>query len=258
MLTVVSSGQVATVDMTLDEARAITDRIKATTEELWSLLLTAYEGKAWRALGYSDWAAYVAGEFSMSRRRSYQLIDQGVVIRELAAASGQGVNHGTQITERAARDIKPHLALVTEEIRERVGAGEAPEAAVQATVERHRQEQREERRAKDPASEPPPEVEPSPDEGGFDREKEIIALIEESARLADELASHRATDAGREIERLHRLNMGLSSRLGTMTTQYNEAATQARRQGKVLREIRGILGVESDRDIVPQLRELVA
>lgn len=256
MLTVASPAYVAAEEMTLDEARAITDRIKATTEELWSLLLRAYEGKAWKALGYRDWAAYVAGEFSMSRRHSYRLIDQGVVIRELAAASGQSVTHGSQISERAAREIKPHLHLVKEEIRERVEAGEEPEAAVQAVVKEHRERRREERQTKeDAAPEAPPEIEP--DEAGFDMVKEYEALAEELERINGVLRSMEATDHGREITRLHEVIAGQSTRIATLTTQYNEAAKQATRQGKLLREIRAILGVERDRDILPQLRELV-
>jgi hypothetical protein len=250
----VLQGGLTTTDMTLDEARAVTDRIKVTTEELWSLLLAAYEGKAWRALGYSDWAAYVAGEFGMSRRHSYRLLDQGVVIRELAAASGQSVTHGSQITERAAREIKPDLPRITDEIRERVEAGEEPEAAVRQVVE----ENREERRAHRRPAEALPEPEPEPDEGGFDATAELHAALEDIQRLVAEIESHRSTDHGREIARLHEVVAGQSSRIATLTTQYGAAEQQARRQGKVLREIRTLLGVESDRDIVPQLRELVA
>jgi hypothetical protein len=126
--------------MTVDEARAITDRIKDAAEEMWSLLLTAHERKAWAALGYQSWEEYIGGEFNMSRRRSYQLLDQGRAIHAIAAAAGMeppptnsasvDVNRGSHIplTEREAREIKPILPQVTAEIKERVTSlGPTPE-----------------------------------------------------------------------------------------------------------------------------------
>lgn len=214
------------------------------------------DGKLYRET-HATFEAYCQERWQISRPRAYEIMDQARVSTELHTAAG--LSDASDISTRDARHLKLHIEDAKNEIRERVEAGAEPEAAVQATVERHRQERREERRAKERQEPgPPPEVEPSHDEGGFDKEKEIIALIEESARLADELASHRSTDAGREIERLHTLVQGQSSRIATLTTQYKEAAEMAQKRGKVLREIRALLGVESDRDIVPQLRELVA
>lgn len=75
-------------DMTRDEARALTDRIRDAVEATWALLLEAHEQRAWAALGYGTWAEYV--------------LPMG------------------NISERAARDIKPHLDDVTAEIEERI------------------------------------------------------------------------------------------------------------------------------------------
>lgn len=121
-------------------ARELTDRIRESVESLWSLLLEAYERQAWRALGYDRWQDYVETEFDMTRRRAYQLLDQGRVIRELAAASGGDVNHGTHVTEREARDIKPALPQVAAEIRTRVESGVEPAAAVRSVVEEARRQ----------------------------------------------------------------------------------------------------------------------
>lgn len=102
----------------VDEARALTDRIKTAAEQTWTLLLEAHERAAWKVLGYSTWEGYVHGEFDMSRGRSYHLLDQARVIRAIEGA----VSTTVDITERDVRDIKPHLADVTTQVRERVAA----------------------------------------------------------------------------------------------------------------------------------------
>lgn len=132
-MTLVNSetGEVV-ADLTPDEARDLTDRIKATAEALWSLLAEAHDRQAWKALGYSSFSAYVEAEFDMSRRHAYRLLDQALVIRELEHAAG--VTHGSQISEREARDIKPNLDVVQQEIRDRIDSGEEPVTAIRSTV----------------------------------------------------------------------------------------------------------------------------
>lgn len=104
-------------ELTAETARELTDRIKGAAEQLWSLLLEAHERGAWAALGYECWRDYAQAEFGMSQSRAYQIIDQGRVIREIAAATGSTY---VEITEAAARDIKPHLPRVVDEICTRV------------------------------------------------------------------------------------------------------------------------------------------
>lgn len=138
-------------ELTKAEAKALTDRIRHHIDAAWADITRAYEGKAWKPLGYASWEAYVKAEFDMSRRRSYQLIDQGRVIGAIAEAAGKSVHHGTQINERTAREIKDDLPAVTAEIRGRVEQGEDPEKAVVETVEAKRAEkerERKERKAK--------------------------------------------------------------------------------------------------------------
>lgn len=105
------------IQLTEVEARQLTDDIKETAEQLWKLLLRAYEGKAWKVLGYVSWEAYVKTEFDMGRSHSYRILDQGKVI--LALQEAASVNLGTRevsplgdISERDARDIKPVLPQV--------------------------------------------------------------------------------------------------------------------------------------------------
>ena len=71
-----------------EEAQALTERIRATTETLWELLTKAKEGEAWDTLGYDSWADYVKAEFNMSKQYSYRILHQAMVIHELAEAAG--------------------------------------------------------------------------------------------------------------------------------------------------------------------------
>jgi chromosome segregation ATPase len=116
------------------DATALTQRIRTAVDGLWTLLLEAHDHKAWKALGYATWAAYVQAEFDMSRRHSYRLLDQGRIIRAIEDVTGENVTHGSQITERDARDLKPDLPALTGEIKARVEAGEDPQKAAAETI----------------------------------------------------------------------------------------------------------------------------
>lgn len=132
------------------EAQALTDRIRSHIDAAWADITKAYEGKAWKALGYSSWGDYVKAEFDITRQHSYKLIDQGRVIHELEKAAGSSVAHVRQISARDTAAVKDVLPAVTAEIRERVEQGEDPKKAVDETVAAARAEkerQREERKA---------------------------------------------------------------------------------------------------------------
>lgn len=68
------------------EARARAERIRTAADDLGSLLLEAQQREDWRALGYDSWRAYLETEFAIGIRRVNQLLTQGRVNRELAAA----------------------------------------------------------------------------------------------------------------------------------------------------------------------------
>lgn len=120
--------------ITADEARDLTARINTAAGELWRLLLESYEREAWKALEYRSWREYAAAEFRMSERRAYQLLSQGQVTEALETS----VCTSVQISEAAARDIKPKLPEVVAEVRERVERGEEPKQAVREAVAAHR------------------------------------------------------------------------------------------------------------------------
>lgn len=136
--------------LTKAEASALTERIRGHIDAAWDDITKAYEGKAWKALGYSSWGDYVKAEFDISRQHSYKLIDQGRVIQELEKAAGEDVAHVRQISARDTAAVKDDLPAVTAEIRERVEQGEDAATAVSETVAAARAEkerQREERKA---------------------------------------------------------------------------------------------------------------
>jgi hypothetical protein len=99
------------------EARALTERIKAATRDVCFLLLEAHERRAWSALGYRTWEQYVPAEFGLSRSRSYELLDQGRVLRAIKAAAR--LTETPDISAYAAGQIKARLSQVTETIRDR-------------------------------------------------------------------------------------------------------------------------------------------
>lgn len=100
-------------------AQRLTKRIKAATEEIWELLLEAYNVKAWVSLGYKNWREWATTEFDMSQSYAYRLLTQAWMISQLKEASGNspsGENAQIYISEAAARDVAPYMPEVIEQI----------------------------------------------------------------------------------------------------------------------------------------------
>lgn len=193
-------------EITKAQARKLTDRIKAAADELWSLLLEAHEGKAWKALGYKTWEAYIGAEFDMTRRHAYRLLDQGRVVRAIEDAAGENVTHGSQITERIARDIKPVLPEVTQEIRERVERGESPAQATYEVIEAKRVERKADK--PEPPAKPKLSVAPDPepdDDDGPTLDELIDELQEENKQLRAQVAAAEADDLVAEALKWQRM-----------------------------------------------------
>jgi DNA-binding NarL/FixJ family response regulator len=81
-----------------DDARRITDQIKVAVEATWQLVITAYQGRAWVALGYPNWDDYCRREFGAARLRLPReelpeivtsLREQGLSLRAISAATGR-------------------------------------------------------------------------------------------------------------------------------------------------------------------------
>ncbi len=168
------SGAVS-ADLTKQEAKEITDRIRDSIEKTYELVLRAYERKAWTALGYKTWEAYVQTEFDMSRRRSYQLLDQGRVIRAIEEAVGENVQHAAQISYRDAEEVKGDIPAVAAEAKARAEKGEDPAQAAKDIAAKKRAE-----KAKAKAEKAAKQAE-------LDRQRE-----ENAAALPDSIKQHEA------------------------------------------------------------------
>lgn len=84
------------------DARNLTDKIKAGTAALWELIKEAYASRAWASLGYASWDDYCTQEFGTSRIRLPREERREVVssMREIgmstrAIASATGAGYGT-------------------------------------------------------------------------------------------------------------------------------------------------------------------
>ena len=101
------------------DARNLTDKIKAGTAALWELIKEAYASRAWASLGYASWDDYCTREFGTSRIRLPREERQEVVasMREIgmsvrAIASATGTNRET-IRQEVSGDRKLSPAPVT-------------------------------------------------------------------------------------------------------------------------------------------------
>lgn len=83
--------------LTWDDARALTDRIKVNLGATWELVVDAYLGRAWAALGYKSWGAYCAAELDtqyvkLPRDQRMEavaaLYSSGMSLRAVAEATG--------------------------------------------------------------------------------------------------------------------------------------------------------------------------
>ena len=111
--------------LTQDEARMLTTEIQRTSVRLWLLVSEAHDRSAHFALGYDSWDDYVRAEFKMSPSRSYQLLDTGHVMRELAVG-GVDIDHLSPPPTRVVTKVKGRLAEVRKVAREATKAGEDP------------------------------------------------------------------------------------------------------------------------------------
>ena len=111
--------------LTQDEARMLTTEIQRTSVRLWLLVSEAHDRAAHFALGYDSWDDYVRAEFKMSPSRSYQLLDTGHVMRELAVG-GVDIDHMAPPPTRVVTRVKDRLTEVRKVAREAMKSGDDP------------------------------------------------------------------------------------------------------------------------------------
>ena len=112
------TGEVVDAEIALSAsaARALTDRIRQTLTVGHDLLIQAFTGGAWIALGYETWDAYCQGEFTEARmvkldreqRREFVAEMRAAGMSSRAIASGLGVDHVTVLNDgRATGETSP-------------------------------------------------------------------------------------------------------------------------------------------------------
>jgi hypothetical protein len=100
-------------------------------------LLEIRDGKLYRNT-HGTFESYCRDKWQIGKTHAYQLINQSVVAASIGEAAGLSAN--ADISEFAAREIKPHLAAVTEEIRTKVEAGADPVKTTYEVIEAKRAE----------------------------------------------------------------------------------------------------------------------
>lgn len=93
-----------TAALSKDEARSLTDEVKADAAALWAKLLRLYEGGAHTVLGYSSWGAYYEAEFGQSGKRGEQLLRAARVVKAL-----EDTSVSPPASEAVARELAPTL-----------------------------------------------------------------------------------------------------------------------------------------------------
>jgi hypothetical protein len=173
---------------TPEEARQITDDIKGAAETVWTLLVEAHDRQAWAALGYGSWRDYAMTEFGMSQSRAYQLLDQGRVVQAIEEATGHSTS--VELTEAAARDIKPRLRDVTNDIKARLAdIADAPDPAdIAAVVADVIADHREQAKQRDDDRAALSELSDQAVAAGMDTDKDRVRQRGEFSRLCRDLS----------------------------------------------------------------------
>lgn len=158
-------SDLATVDLTGAEARALTDEVRVDAERLHSKLLRLRNGRAWLALGYDTWSSYVHAEFDMTKQHANRLVAHAEITHAIAQVEPTGstspivpISEGqtrpltklrddpaavrsawTRATDQAEATQKPVTAAVVEQaVRDELAArrGEIEAAQQQAADDR--------------------------------------------------------------------------------------------------------------------------
>jgi len=121
---------ITTTALSLEEATTLTNAIREAVDDLWSLLVKAHDGRAWEAMGYDSWAAYVTAEFRISPGHAGRLLVQGAVIKQISAAANVET---VPISARTAVDVAPRVSEITERVAEETQGKHEPTRQAIAT-----------------------------------------------------------------------------------------------------------------------------
>jgi hypothetical protein len=203
------------------EARLLTERIRTATRYVCLLLREVHQRRAWVSLGYANWEQYVQTEFSISRSRSYELLDQANVILDLRSAAG--MNELPDVSAYVAVQIKGRLPLIIETLRQRISEakGRAPRDIVTELVEEHRRQIAQSRRLVQARRGRRQHGEEPGDQGYLSEAIEVLAHMAETGRVQEaveaaaeplpieivESAIQWLNDLLAELKRKHRLSL---------------------------------------------------
>ena len=121
-----------------EQARKLTDRIKVNAEALWELIVHAYHGRAWTALGYESWDTYCVTEFGTSRLKVPREERTEIVtslkesgLSDRAIESATGISRSTLIRDRQSGGVndttsEPAAEVVEDALAEEPVAVEEP------------------------------------------------------------------------------------------------------------------------------------
>lgn len=145
------------LELTPDEAREVTNRIRQLTAMAWTCIVKAYNGRAWAALGYSTWDAYCETEFDGARLRLPRedrqevvgsLRESGLSLRAIESATGvsrptiindlevvkslppeqingtDGKRYPTRDSEPRPEDLTARLSTIERAMLDRIRSGE--------------------------------------------------------------------------------------------------------------------------------------
>jgi hypothetical protein len=203
------------------EARLLTERIRTATRYVCLLLREVHERRAWVSLGYANWEQYVQTEFSISRSRSYELLDQANVILDLRSAAG--MNELPDVSAYVAVQIKGRLPLIIKTLRQRISDanGRAPMDIVTELVDEHRRQIAQSRRLVQARRGRRQHGEEPGDQENLSEAIEVLAHMAETGRVQEaveaaaepppieivESAIQWLNDLLAELKRKHRLSL---------------------------------------------------
>lgn len=98
-------SEVIEPDMSADEARVLTDSIRRTLEGVWPLFVRAYQGRAWKALGYESWERYCSNELGGLRPPIESREQRREIVGEMrqAGMSQRGIADAVGLSRQAVR-----------------------------------------------------------------------------------------------------------------------------------------------------------
>ncbi len=215
------------------------------------------DGRLYRAT-HETFEAYCLERWQISRPRAYQLINHSLVLGAIGEAAGTLSPNGSaseadgnlstyvDISDLAARDIKPYLAEVTEEIREKVAKGADPVTTTFEVIEAKRAEIKAEAKEVEPVDHEP------------DPWKELEFAYKENQELQTLVDSLSKPDVAKELADWQQRYNQLEGRLGQAVTTSNEAQKQAQYYSDAMKNIRKLLKVEKTQEIIPRIKALMA